>query len=560
MSISYTGGVLEAWAQIALLGVGKAGSVDVTFSILGDRRSEIQEAVWWMPEKGTSIIALGNSSGAFVHANLLYASGESQEVDIAPFATEYVRRRADKGNGAHALPGGVGESVKVTTTGPTGSLRAAGFVSSDDREFASSIRFYDPVTVAQPNLYATKFRVKNTVAPHLVLKNTTGAPLSATPRFLPLAGESSAPLELPQVTIAPHEIVELNLEPLKAAAATRADLEMVSVQVLNSGASGSLIGALCNTDATTSVTYDVPLRDSGVGRSNTGSYPWRVDDDYSTIVSITNVGDQPAMFHVNVRYAGGSYDLKPQELAAGATAIFDMKKLRDEATPDAKGSVIPRAVQSGQFHWSVYGGRGLSRLIGRSEVVSASKHISSSYSCPNCCPDSGPYGSFDPNSVTLFVDGFAPVGMNGEMRDCNGNFWSGFPVGVTYRVEDSSIIAWTPNQSGLQGVGVGESQFYADWQLTQWDSDGMDCYVSYYSATAIGDAMVGPRISFIAPDRALVGTNPGGIIVGRGFTPSTTVQVAGSGVSVTSVTFNSNGQLSRSTFMSKIRRRLAIMR
>ncbi|MFN2455318.1 MAG: hypothetical protein ABR577_13975 [Pyrinomonadaceae bacterium] len=55
---------------------------------------------------------------------------------------------------------------------------------------------------------------------------------------------------------------------------------------------------------------------------------------------------------------------------------------------------------------------------------------------------------------------------------------------------------------------------------------------------------IGPRISFISPDRRLVGTSAGGAIYGRGFTPSTTVQVTGYGVGVAGVTFNSNSELS----------------
>ncbi|HEX8069947.1 MAG TPA: hypothetical protein VF546_08350 [Pyrinomonadaceae bacterium] len=491
MAIDYAGGVLEAWAQLALLGVGKGGSVDVTFSILGDRRSDVQEAVWWTPARATSVIALGNSSGAAVSARLEYDNGETQSVEVAPFATEYVRRRAGAANGAQALTGGFGESVKIITAGPAGSLRAAGFVTADERRFASSIRFYDPRTIVQPNLYATKFRVQNAVEPHLLLKNISDGPLTVTPRFLPLSGEAGAPLELPPTTLAGHELAELDLTPLLAAAAARTELDLVSVQILNSGAPASLIGALCSSDATAPVTYDVPLRDTGASRNGTGSYPWRVDDDYNTVVSITNVSAGPAKFHVNIRYAGGSYDLKPRELAAGATATFDLRALLDDAAPDVHGEALPRAVTSGQFHWSVYGGGAdVPSLIGRSEVVSPSRHISSSYSCPTCCRDSGPYGSFNPNAVTLLIDGVEQVGLAGSMSDCNGNSWQlGDIMGeTTLSVQDSSVLAWASGQYGLTGMGVGSSDYYATWQLTEWTSDGMDCYVVYYNAGDTGQA------------------------------------------------------------------------
>jgi hypothetical protein len=61
MSLSYMGNVLEVWAQIALIDVGGTGSTDVTFSVLEGRGSDVQEAVWWTPERATTSIALGNS-------------------------------------------------------------------------------------------------------------------------------------------------------------------------------------------------------------------------------------------------------------------------------------------------------------------------------------------------------------------------------------------------------------------------------------------------------------------------------------------------------------------
>ena len=80
-------------------------------------------------------------------------------------------------------------------------------------------------------------------------------------------------IELPTVTLAAGEIKELNLQPLLTAAANRNDLDAVSVQIVNNGNAGSLIGALYSTNQTTGVFYDVPLRDSGVVRNSTGAYP-----------------------------------------------------------------------------------------------------------------------------------------------------------------------------------------------------------------------------------------------------------------------------------------------
>jgi hypothetical protein len=111
--------------------------------------------------------------------------------------------------------------------------------------------------VAQPNLYATNFRLKD-ITPRLVLRNTGSQMISATPRFIPAPGDPNNFIDLPSVTLNPNEIVDVDIEPLKAVTLGRSEFDHVSVQILNSGAPGSLIGALNGIDANR-LTYDVPL-------------------------------------------------------------------------------------------------------------------------------------------------------------------------------------------------------------------------------------------------------------------------------------------------------------
>jgi len=90
--------------------------------------------------------------------------------------------------------------------------------------------------------------------------------------------------------------MDVDLSALRQAAASRADLDLGERTNRKRGAPGSLVGATYSTDAATGLTYDVPLRDSGKVRNANRSYPWRVDNDYSTIVVVTNVGNEPAGF------------------------------------------------------------------------------------------------------------------------------------------------------------------------------------------------------------------------------------------------------------------------
>ena len=142
--------------------------------------------------------------------------------------------------------------MKIESSGQTGRLIPTGFVSSVNGDFGSSIRFADTENIAQPNLYSTNFRLKNTT-PHIILKNTASNPVTARPRFLSMSGEGSGVVELTSLTIPANGTKEVNLTPLVNAARTRQDLDSVSVQIINSGGSGSLIGAANFTNNVTGV-------------------------------------------------------------------------------------------------------------------------------------------------------------------------------------------------------------------------------------------------------------------------------------------------------------------
>jgi hypothetical protein len=168
MSLSYTGRLMEVWAQITLNGADGRGSSDVAFSVLDGLGSDTLEAVWWQPTPGKTIVALGNSSNVPIHTTALFSDSDVQETDIAPFATRYVRRNNSNNSAGN-------QSVKLITNGPAGSLKAVGYIVSssngNNKRFAGSVRFYDTKGVVQPKLFANNFRVKNSEA-HLMLKNT----------------------------------------------------------------------------------------------------------------------------------------------------------------------------------------------------------------------------------------------------------------------------------------------------------------------------------------------------------------------------------------------------
>lgn len=296
-------------------------------------------------------------------------------------------------------------------------------------------------------------------------------------------------MELPSITLKPQQVADVDLSVLRQAVSSRSDLDTVSVQILNSGAPGSLIGAAYSRERGTQLTYDVPLRDSGKNRNGSGSYPWRIDNDYSTVVAISNIGDQPARFQVELRYPGGPYSIKQRDLGPGETAMFDLRQLRDEQQPDRTGKTLPSTLDRGQFHWSIVATPGDARIIGRAEVVSRSARVASSYSCPVCCPDSGPSGGFSPNDYGLFVSGYDPTGAGGNYYDCYGNFYAGSLAWSSVWTDNTSVATVNSYNAELFGAGTGDTAVAGSYQYVDWFTDGMDCYQSYgsgYDSAPVG--------------------------------------------------------------------------
>lgn len=127
IALSYTGNVLEVWAQITFHGVG-SGSVDETFNVLEEPGSDTREAVWRMPNKSTAIISMGNSSTVNISATAQFSDGDLDVIDIPAGATKFIRRKSRTKD-----PGT--ESVKLTTVGPEGSMRVMGFIVAGDADF-----------------------------------------------------------------------------------------------------------------------------------------------------------------------------------------------------------------------------------------------------------------------------------------------------------------------------------------------------------------------------------------------------------------------------------------
>ena len=113
-------------------------------------------------------------------------------------------------------------------------------------------------------------------------------------------------------------------------------------------------------------------------------------------------------------------------------------------------------------------------------MVSRAAHVASSYSCPTCCPDSGPFGGFNPSVYTLYIDGSIATSSSGDYYDC---YWNSYPTSIWW----TSLSTWDPQVASfvsgtedLHGEGAGFTYGVGTFDRTEWWTDNMDCYQHYY--------------------------------------------------------------------------------
>ena len=167
------------------------------------------------------------------------------------------------------------------------------------------------------------------------LKNTLDRPVQATASLLD-STDGHLLADLPLLMLGPHAGAALDV----ATAAAGARLSgSATLRVLASEGPGSLIGDLESVDSTTGLQRDGPLRDSGWDntsyRRGTGNCAWRIDDDYTTHVVLTNVGEADTRYNVDLRSGAQDYVFEQQTLAQGATVTLDLRRIRDQRAAES---------------------------------------------------------------------------------------------------------------------------------------------------------------------------------------------------------------------------------
>lgn len=450
VELQFVGRLLEIGAQLTLL-QPQRGTVDVPFSMVGDFRSSTLNPVW-KPVGGATSIVIANTQSSVAIVNVTRDGHGGERLELAA----HENRTVIVGDGVDAEDA---RSMKIVAQAPPGAIRAFGFTRDGRARVRGTIAFYDPASARRSSLFAQNVNVRSG-APVLSIKNTSPDPVTVYTRVAEAGGQGSE-IEEPAMVLQPYESKSVSLT---STAGAQFGSGRASVQVTSSGSVGALVGSVSSFDVDRSLAYDVPLRDPGPARHSTGSYPWRVDGDFTTTVSITNVTDTTAEYRAVITYEGGSQSLRPGQVKPGETMLFDLREVIGK---------IPEHPTMGQFRWSIVNSQGATKLVGRAELISESQNRVSSYSCATCCGWTSMYGDFEPLPVGVNVGDESQGSVTETWMDCYGyttphdayaDWWdmSDWSVASVWSV-DYGVAAAQGNDGGLaNATGYWGSEYWWD--------------------------------------------------------------------------------------------------
>ncbi|MGB7209699.1 MAG: hypothetical protein WBD27_13635 [Pyrinomonadaceae bacterium] len=153
------------------------------------------------------------------------------------------------------------------------------------------------------------------------------------------------------------------------------------------------------------------------------------------------------------------------------------------------GNLIPFSVDTGQIAWSARGNANKT-VSARSEQISISQGVASTYSCYNCCQNSfywgwiDPYGFFGSIGDTQFLSAIQ------QDVNCYNQPIPTYPAGGSWAVAQPSIADFDL-QNRLEGLSFGDTYVTASWTADSFYPNGpFDCIQEYIPVSAQGPVQV----------------------------------------------------------------------
>ncbi|HMQ03778.1 MAG TPA: hypothetical protein PKD26_07670 [Pyrinomonadaceae bacterium] len=255
--------------------------------------------------------------------------------------------------------------------------------------------------------------------------------------------------------------------------------------------------------------------------ASAGGFPWKADGDFRTLVYIKNETDTEREYTAYLTYEGGQYVSGIRKIKPHETVAIDFRTIRDEQIPDVNGVLIPLNVEHGQIAWSA---RGIETRVmsGRSEQISLSGGVASTYACYSCCIMRHYSSGVSQTAETINIGGSATFTAWQRDENCETVF-------SPYPIESPS---WTSSNSTAAsvdgGVATENSPGSANIQAGWWTNETIGYEVcepsSQYVTPYVPLTVLAPTIQVteagFVDDHPLHKWPPPGTAIDTGYTPT----------------------------------------
>ncbi len=463
------------------------------------------DGIVWVPdEKTKASVALTNTASSPI--TVTASSGRSSQgrqkaLTLGPRETQVLELRefveVRKDEGAAAL-------VILTHSGAAGDLITTGFALNDKTGFACSVNFVDRSRTKSNRLAGAHLRFGpahpeegfpsgTTFQSTLVIANAGSLPTEVKIAVDYTVNTVARRVELTPITLAAQEIKQIDLAQEVLRRGVVGFVDNAGVDIYYTGAAGSVLGRLTSIDTTGDFSFEVPIKDPLAGMNRVGgSYPWRLDQGYNTVLHLKNTIDKEVSAIVQVRYKGGTYNPKLIKLAPYQTVALDIRRMKDEQQKDIRGGVMPKDATSGQVVWYE---QTVGSLIGRAEVINVGIGVAGSFSCPTGCPCPPNHSStyMSPSSLTSVVNDVGSPFLPMEMRQsCDGVPFGPYDMSFQSTWSSTNTNVATTQGAVVTCVGIGSAGIQANYPYTYfyYDFSLEYCFELSNSDTAQGTLQV----------------------------------------------------------------------
>lgn len=476
VEVFHLGRDLVLGSQIYILDEEHSLSFDEKLGEVSAFKSTRLEGVWWQPTHAGDVqLALSNTTNAPVTVTVK-ASGHTPErtgyevVQLASRQTRLLDVQEDLMHHEHGAMSKFG-GISVEHSGPIGAVLARGMVLNPETGYSLAIQFSDPAAAKSTNVQGVGLRLGKVggeaLRPIAVFRNVGSSETVITEK-LPYTRENgnSSVVNLPTIHLGAGEMEVVDIGRWLDDHGHGQLKGTGGLETFYTGEKGNVIISALSVTNDGNKLFRVPMWDVAAQRSSTGGYPWYIEGHSSTTAYIKNAENYEQHYYLQLTYPGGVYSMGIKAIAAGKVVVFDLRKLRDEQVPDARGNLIPLTASSGQMQWSSIGPeRGM--ILGRSEQADNNLGYSSNYACMNCCTNNAGQSRVL-EDTTLDVGASHTFVAQMTSRNCNGGQSAFMDVPYVNWSSSNLAVASVDSDGRAYAQGPGEADIMASWDADHY--------------------------------------------------------------------------------------------